>query len=181
MNRFLAATLAAACIFVIAPAPVDAQAVATWAVGDSHCLQMAKLMRWKTMPKHGPRNGALIMDVSWQLSRVPWGSDVVVCAGTNDSNPDVEEDVTPYVDAAIDVALLRGLRVVWIGPAYIDRVRWKLKAMLLDERLAKILRHPSTIYISMQPSETPGDCLKDYTHLKDRCYRDLARKAASNL
>lgn len=180
MNHFSLPALALAGVLVAAPLPAVSQ---PYVVGDSHCLRIAQLManaKWKITPKHGPKNGATIADLSWQLSRVPWGSDVVACAGTNNSNPASEEDVTPYVDAAIDVAMLRGLRVAWIGPAYITRTRWRLKAILLDDKLARLLiTHRAMTYVSMQPSEHPADCLKDYTHLQDRCYRDLARKAAA--
>jgi hypothetical protein len=156
-----------------------------YVVGDSHCRQIAQLMvkaGWKTTPKHGPKDGATIKDLPAQLTRIPMGSDVIACAGTNDSNPAVEEDVTPYVHASVDVAMLRGLRVVWIGPAYITRTGWRLKATLLDEKLSRVLKpYRAMIYLSMQPAVSPGECLKDYVHLKDRCYRDLARKAVAEL
>lgn len=181
MNRFLLRLLAAACVSC-APAVLSATAseIVIHVVGDSHCLQIAKLMGkgWKTHPKFGAKNGALIKDVPWQLTRVPWGSDVLACAGTNDANPAIEEDVTPYIDASIDVAMLRGLRVVWLGPSYIGRVKWRLKAILLDEQLDAVLKKtPAITYLSMQPAMPPDSCAKDDVHLLDRCYRNIAREA----
>lgn len=172
MNRFLAA-LALAGAFFVAPAagqtPVKCPLHLVVA-GDSHGVQVAKLLGCRSFAK----DGASIRDLPAQLTRVPIGSDVLVFAGTNDANPDLLEDPLPYAEASADVALLRGLRIAWAGPSYLARQNWRLKAVLLDERLDAALRPPLIHYQSMNPSLPQDDCSKDGVHLKDYCYRAFA-------
>lgn len=172
MKRILSVLALAGALCAAPPAA----AADIWTAGDSHCVEVARLLGWKTVAK----NGALTSDLPAQLARVPFGAFVLICSGTNDSASKFQMNLAPfYAKTALDVAAWRSQTIVWIGPSAIQRADWYSRANQIDGAFEALMEKNGVPYISIftDPAMKPADGV----HLLAVQYRALGWAGALQL
>lgn len=102
----------------------------TFIAGDSLCVGLAQAAKVQSVAVKSRG----IKDVPEQLGRLPVGSTVIVCAGTNDSSWRLPA-FDFVVQRVIDTAKARNQKLIWVGPIG-TRLWWDRYSDEADTKLA---------------------------------------------
>lgn len=112
-----------------------------------------------------------------QISEVPKGSTLFLSLGTNDAVGGVLK-VQKSVDAILNAAADRNIRVIWLGPPCVFKT-WDDDAKALDGVLAGIMAQQGVTYVSMRDDALCARSLRagDGVHFTMKGYRMMWERA----
>jgi lysophospholipase L1-like esterase len=163
---------------MLAAVPVPAAAADFYTAGDSHCVELARLLGspWKSVAE----NAVSTSELPKHLAKIPFGSFVIVCTGTNDAASRSLATLSRfYAGAATEVAKWRSQTLVWVGPSAVRRTGWFDRADQIDATFEFLMEAKGIRYISIftDPAMQPADDV----HLRAVQYRALGEAAALQL
>ena len=171
------AALAGACCLLAAFA--TARATTNIVIGDSLGEGLAEVSHLKSFAHISVHiRGPKALD---QVRRAPESSTAFVVLGTNDAEGSIT-NLDKSIDAILDLADKKRMRLVWIGPPCVHRP-WDTRARELDKMLAAKLPPRGVTYVPMRDASfcTGGLHEPDGVHLKTKGYVymwDKARRIA---
>jgi hypothetical protein len=138
---FLLTTVAAAAV----RPPASAGEPRTAIIGDSLGMGVAYAAGIKPLARPSVHiQGPKILE---QLANAPAGATVFVVVGSNDSFSDIK-GVQLGIDALIQAAEARNIRLVWVGAPCVRR-SWNAKSAGLDQALRRRFANTAVTYVSM--------------------------------
>lgn len=159
-----------ALLLLASPAYPDGRPIV--AAGDSICEGVAAAAHLPNYAQRGARTALAAIN----LNRVPSGSIVYFCAGTNDGPAQLLQ-FEMAVDSALTAARARDLLLVWIGPVR-TRLWWDRFSDQADTMLAVRLAVAGVKYVSLRAVRFRTDELSgDGIHFTPRGYRRIAALA----
>lgn len=144
MSRFATAFVA---VFLLAGCLNEEAKSEAFLAGDSHCVGLAQATGIKSVAQVGASTRAVI----GQLGKIPEGSTVIVCAGTNDA-PNRFNGFQATVDAVLAEAGRRKQKLIWVGPINTP-LWWDKYSAEADQYLKTKLPH----YVSMRQQWKAGE------------------------
>ena len=160
-----AAIAGASCVLA---ALVTAQAATNIVIGDSLGEGLAEVSRLKSFAKISVHiRGSKALD---QVRRAPEDSTAFVVLGTNDAEGSIA-NLDKSIDAILDLAAKKRMRLVWIGPPCVHRP-WDTRARELDKMLSAKLPPRGVTYVPMRDAAfcTGGMHEPAGVHLKIKGY-----------
>jgi len=141
----LAGAVASLCCFASLPAAADQSAPGAVVVGDSHGASIALVSGLKGLARNsvhirGPK-------AVQQINSVPPQSSALVVLGSNDAEFSIK-GLDPHIEAIVDAAARRSIRLVWIGPPCTSKA-WNSRVRELDAMLAARFADTAVTYVSV--------------------------------
>jgi lysophospholipase L1-like esterase len=140
-----AAAVASFCCLTSLPATADQSVPGAVVVGDSHGASIAQVSGLKGLARNsvhirGPK-------AVQQINSVPPQSTALVVLGSNDAEFSIK-GLDPYIDAIVDAAARRSIRLVWIGPPCTSKA-WNSRVRELDAMLDARFTGTAVTYVSV--------------------------------
>jgi lysophospholipase L1-like esterase len=140
-----AAAVASFCCLASLSAAADPSAPGAVVVGDSHGASIAQVSGLKGLARNsvhirGPK-------AVQQINSVPPQSTALVVLGSNDAEFSIK-GLDPYINAILDAASRRSIRLVWIGPPCTSKA-WNSRVRELDAMLAARFVDTAVTYVSV--------------------------------
>jgi lysophospholipase L1-like esterase len=144
MIRF-AAAVASHCCLAALPAAAEQSAPGAVVIGDSHGESIALVSGLKGLAHisvhiRGPK-------AVQQINRAPPQSTAFVALGSNDAEFSIK-GLDPYIDAIVEAAARRSIKLVWIGPPCTSKA-WNRRVRELDAMLAARFDGTAVTYVSV--------------------------------